>query len=78
MSEWQPIKTAPKDRWILVCWPPKWPSDEEGDLLHGVVRWMDDEYQWRYEDSSRPPDPTHWMPLVPPPDARERPTQSVI
>ena len=56
-GEWQPIETAPKDRWILV-------SYDEIDCA--IVRWYEYFKDWRLDDydiSELPDDPTHWMPL---------------
>ena len=69
--EWQPIETAPKDKVVLLYsqrfgavvgrWNeeifaskprPYWTNDRE--RLHGVV-------------ATRQSQPTHWMPLPPPP-----------
>ena len=72
MSEWQPIETAPKDRFILVA-----PGIYTG-LLCGIAIWDDDDYEknprpfWRRLEGpnarySRSRQPTHWMSLPEPP-----------
>jgi hypothetical protein len=66
MSEWQPIKTAPKDRTIIVlgAYYPK--TDIWGDPWAcwwgpGAGEWM----RWPHKHP-----PTHWMPLPEPPEAQ--------
>lgn len=62
MSNWRPIETAPKDgRYILLLKPawyhaPRW----------FVARWQDTGLTagWQHYYG---PEPTHWMPLPPPP-----------
>lgn len=67
MSEWQPIKTAPKD-WIdvmLYC-----PDDDDGTGANGVCcGWfsMKDGGYNCWMSNSGPVCPTHWMPLPSPP-----------
>jgi hypothetical protein len=68
MSEWQPIETAPKDAGSLVVW--------NGER-YAVAEWTD-YYGWwekRKDPLGEPygirPQPTHWMPLPPPPSAPE-------
>jgi hypothetical protein len=71
---WQPIETAPKDGRYVIVWPP---------TFTGVVscaRWDEDKYlkrprpYWSRTDDmgrstmSREKQPTHWMPLPPPPE----------
>lgn len=59
---WQPIETAPKDgRYVLLmipAWyhPPRW----------RVARWKDTGATSGFEGYYGP-EPTHWMPLPPPP-----------
>lgn len=74
MSEWQPIETAPKDRYILLFRPtaPNWQRVAEG-------KWDAQEHNkkprpywscpWRitFNDGDRLHEPTHWMPLPSPP-----------
>lgn len=66
---WQPIDTAPKDgTWLLLFRPGK-----EGNRIAEARwrgNWMDKgSYEWGgnswcYPENSQP---THWMPLPPPP-----------
>lgn len=59
-GEWQPIETAPKGEVVLVY------SSHGVDIAHfGLLYegWLDE----NYEDI----DPTHWMPLPPPPKGIE-------
>jgi hypothetical protein len=74
MSEWQPIETAPKDKYILLyC------------SRFGIIRgkWSDEQYAktprpyWRHDKTdlygirdTRDDQPTHWMPLPNPPEAK--------
>ena len=73
MSEWQPIKTAPKDREFLAYWPATNNDDWE------ITRtWWDDRGQtFETPHNSIEPDhmesPTHWMPLPPLPGQGEGP-----
>lgn len=69
MSEWQPIETAPKDRFILL-WEPEfcaiWLAKWQGSLWYGV----DNEgitRQSAREDGETICYVTHWMPLPLPP-----------
>ena len=60
MTEWQPIKTAPKDGTdILACW-------RKGGTMD-VVRFI--EGHWLDDDTEQPviSEPSHWMPLPEPP-----------
>jgi len=76
-SEWQPIETAPKDgTWIIVFGGITGDDEEDrsfavaqwSNLLNGgttdprwMFAWYDGGYYGQYYD------PTHWMPLPPPP-----------
>ena len=67
MSEWQPIKTAPKDgSKILVYLPPREKSDGSGvwDAVYTVSHWYAPGRYWWDHSMSKP---THWMPLPAPP-----------
>ena len=61
MSEWQPIETAPRDGTdILVGY-----TTGEICILHfdaATFAW------WDHLGAYEFPDPTHWMPLPPPPE----------
>jgi hypothetical protein len=73
MSEWQPIETAPKDRYILICEAnePAW----AGNMF--VAKWFGDDETACFWTSGGPNggidlEPriysfTHWMPLPEPP-----------
>lgn len=75
MSEWQPIKTAPYNVAILVFG--KW-SGEVADLSDdppcaGVARQIWPGMSWYAEIAdtySVTCEPTHWMPLPPPPEGK--------
>jgi len=57
MTDWQPIETAPKKKWILVQW-----SGTEHPMpsfRHGKDDW--ETLCYAHGDA------THWMPLPPPP-----------
>lgn len=65
MSEWQPIATAPKDGTAILAWHPDW-QDEPLSL-----RWHGHWHKWILNgvllDLGDWGEPTHWMPLPPPP-----------
>lgn len=67
MTEWQPIETAPPERWILVSMrdvdrpPPEWMARQtyipvRGRYPHRQLVWLDKE--------GRICAPTHWMPAL--------------
>ncbi len=79
MSEWQPIKTAPKDGTdILACEP------VDGLYMMSVCCWQDAEF-WDPKNQRKKirkgwmiagadeTYPTHWMPLPPPPSSPNHP-----
>jgi hypothetical protein len=70
-QKWQPIETAPKDRWILVtgpdyeCWQSaKWQIIVDGPTMLGdkepEYAWCGEGYVYR--------DVTHWMEMPPLPN----------
>jgi hypothetical protein len=63
MQDWQPIETAPKD-WMSVLG-----VDSNGERR--TTHWDENEDAWimdvPYAHSARTWEPTHWMPLPPPP-----------
>jgi hypothetical protein len=62
MSEWQPIETAPETPFVnfLVV--------EQSDIYFAF---QDDELQWWVRSEARQScDPTHWIPLPAPPEAK--------
>lgn len=79
---WQPIETAPKDRTAILVMRNVWPGTKSGraEECNGhntavAAFWVDsgDEGEWVcYMDAVLDPilpiDPTHWMPLPPPPE----------
>ena len=69
--DWQPIETAPRDgRTVLLAEP------VDGKVFTTPGHWLEDYGGW-WEHGSHPTDyvdlpvenPTHWMPLPPPPEA---------
>jgi hypothetical protein len=64
--KWQPIETAPKDRYILVTGPIGYRIDQ--------VCWggwlLDDTHNWCDLNGARHPNAaiTHWMPMPEPPE----------
>lgn len=81
MSEWYPIETAPKDGTTVMGFDPKYPMFCDAAR---IVQWTttgtsieDEEEEGRAQGWTGPRDgfvgdfePTHWMPLPDPPDAR--------
>lgn len=75
MSEWQPIETAPKDGTRVLAY---WPDCYGNGSACAVESWFgpwgkgnaDQTWQSPFEWADGHNDPTHWMPLPPPP-ARE-------
>jgi len=69
MREWQPIETAPLDKWVLFWWRPI--NDNRyaetvtmGQVSsHEVGKWWD--LTGKYQDLWHV---THWMPLPPAPN----------
>lgn len=63
--QWQDIETAPKDGTrILAIWRYRPEDPHAGSASHEVVRWCG---WWDSSDGLTRPEPTHWMPLPPPP-----------
>jgi len=62
MNQWQPIKSAPKDKKILLY-------DENQDE-YGIAKWDEEDERWyvynHYEEQLYMFDATHWMPLEAP------------
>jgi len=67
MSEWQPIETAPRDGTELLAW---WPGPGMGLPAIGwqITNWgrIAGSGMW-FAHSLVGKQPTHWMPLPPPP-----------
>lgn len=55
-ADWQPIKTAPKDRTLLLLW--------DGKSIHLGYQWAD---AWRDFTTGYQIIASNWMPLPPPP-----------
>lgn len=63
MSEWQPIDTAPRDGTeILIC-----DAVTTYTPYRAYPALWEPEYGWRDPDWDGGYDPTHWMPMPPPP-----------
>ena len=68
---WQPIDTAPKDGTsVLLCVAPFKPLVGRFDRRLGWVDFDEDEDSLRslWIEEGTDYEPTHWMPLPPPPD----------
>jgi uncharacterized C2H2 Zn-finger protein len=76
-TRWRPIATAPKDGTEVLLYCPK-----RGTTVRG--RWSDERYAnkprpyWTHDREriwgkldTRADQPTHWMPLPPPPEAND-------
>ncbi|CAB4164350.1 Domain of unknown function DUF551 [uncultured Caudovirales phage] len=65
-SEWQPIETAPRDGTNVLAYCP---VEHEVDNNFYIRTVFFDETEWRCEDDLQgcTCNPTHWMPLPPPP-----------
>ena len=88
MTDWQPIETAPKDGTaVLLCWarsadgaPIDWRQDPEtAGVFVQVASWWAGDGEWivycsMVRDPSLHFEPTHWMPLPPPPEQAWRKT----
>lgn len=67
---WQPIETAPTDMTWVIGYDAK--DGEVGTIIFDLTGDVDDEdvhYEWT--DGMRTWNPTHWMPLPEPPEAKE-------
>lgn len=58
--EWQTIETAPKDEWVLVFYIDGEMGGEPSIAMNQGSFWLD----WDHDVYG---DPSHWMPLPPPP-----------
>lgn len=61
---WQPIETAPKDRWILIYGAREEPYNESHVSL---VEWDGGGWWGQYGEPVLTDVPTHWMELPEPP-----------
>ena len=70
MSDWQIIDTAPRDGREVFLWVPIESGPMEGStkasLCIVVASWSDALRDWN-SDFIGEEEPTHWMPLPPPP-----------
>jgi len=64
--KWSPIATAPKDGTKILVWRP---HEDHNNVAHaGVDFWKINHYgNGEWYRSRRHQQPTHWMPLPPPP-----------
>lgn len=87
VSEWMPIKTAPRDgTWFWAFYPKKCPNCYQDQWK--TARWVDDFFHEGYPaflDAAEHEEfdqPTHWMPLPAPPstscDRTESPQESPL
>lgn len=67
---WQPIDSAPKDGTPVIGFMPTYYQGKGGQA---VIVWMNytDRPGW-YSDVSSIHEPSHWMPLPPPPGSENR------
>ncbi len=61
--EWQPIETAPDGGKYFLAFCPK-------NGLHLMQRWGGHSETFSLIGNVRNPEPTHWMPLPPAPEAK--------
>lgn len=84
MTEWQPIETAPKDGTEVLVWCSKcalvpiamsYSSAAYFELEYGDPEYMEEGWYMSWSYPVDPPEvtwqPTHWMPLPPPPQEGE-------
>jgi hypothetical protein len=69
MDEWKTIETAPRDRTaVLVYWNSMVVGEARYDPDEGHEGWWWANLDWSDNHAERmSPEPTHWMPLPPPP-----------
>jgi hypothetical protein len=87
VSEWKPIESAPRDQTWILAWLPLRSSKKGGEVIltQWYVHWLNGKPntsrapEWRQDDMhggfggySGPIEPTHWMPLPPPPTGDEQ------
>jgi hypothetical protein len=75
--DWQPIATAPKDGRPILIWDPTQggPNESAGKTYdnrnYAIGYWRvwqsGGKWMWGNRNSSYYVEPTHWMPLPPPP-----------
>lgn len=71
MSEWQPIKTAPKDGTIILLTGGQETLAGYWEQEHAPAALIGRGWQVYWHPTAKVPDrrPTHWMPLPAPPEA---------
>jgi hypothetical protein len=66
MTKWQPIETAPKDGTEIIAYRKVQPPHIE------AMSWADygdtGRWYWTYDGDSPDVQPTHWIPIPPPPE----------
>lgn len=67
MSEWKPIKSAPKDGAVLKLNHPNWERPINGYWDEGDGEWVAENLTYVLGPNLHCEDPTHWMPLPEPP-----------
>lgn len=65
LQGWQLIETAPKDGTRVLCWIPA--RREKSKSYQCVCRWYSPDLAWQTSPYCHDVEPTHWMPLPPPP-----------
>ena len=60
--KWQPIETAPVYEMVLVLWGDEYICSATLESNYGEMVW------YEHGDAVLGCDPTHWMPMLPPPD----------
>lgn len=72
--EWQPIETAPKDGTVVMLWVKNWRKTIPvmigwyGKItFENPAGWVGEHCKVNHIDQ-----PTHWMPLPPPPNSKEK------
>lgn len=65
MSEWQPIETAPKNKAVIAC-----DGSAVGEAC--LIQYEDNisGWYWASDRSAMLSQPSHWMPLPSPPEAK--------
>lgn len=69
-QRWQPIETAPKDGTRIICWGPNL-KVAECEWRYEAKRGFSEMRGWFRSNQCPEVQPTHWMPLPPPPAAVE-------
>lgn len=70
---WQPIETAPKDGKKFMIWNgvdigvAEWTRNGAAEPLFLYCQWASNDLDYDRNYAGGPSNPTHWMPLPPPP-----------